>query len=219
MTSTEAKAQKNREIALSGLSQREWYRQVYLHSDHWSALRSQRLFVAGFKCEKCPKVGMLDVHHLQYRNIFDVGVEDLQALCRACHNKEHERQKDIRKTSKRKKAAKVTAKRTKKSKQIGTPRPPRPPREKRGNVKPHSSERLKVLMKRYHKVKESTKGSREEKLVAAINSVIGDFHTLVNPDPYETGWTKTILALQKRTISRLKKIAKLKSEITHTPPP
>ncbi len=31
----------------------------------------------------------LDVHHLNYKNIHDVTVDDLQVLCRKCHNKEH----------------------------------------------------------------------------------------------------------------------------------
>jgi 5-methylcytosine-specific restriction endonuclease McrA len=32
---------------------------------------------------------MLDVHHVNYRNLFDVKLLDLLALCRSCHKEEH----------------------------------------------------------------------------------------------------------------------------------
>ena len=73
----------------SGLSGKLWYRNVYLKSEHWKNLRTQRLIIANKKCEQCSDVYYLDVHHLSYKNIFDVTVEDLRVLCRICHNKEH----------------------------------------------------------------------------------------------------------------------------------
>lgn len=72
------------------LSRREWYRQIYLSSDHWKALRAEALKNHGRKCGACHKPSLwLDVHHLNYREIFNVQVSDLQLLCRPCHDKEH----------------------------------------------------------------------------------------------------------------------------------
>lgn len=77
------------ELAKHGGSMRDWYRGVYLHSNHWKHLRLLAIKTHGRKCAKCPAEKKLDVHHLNYRNIFDVVVTDLQVLCRACHKLEH----------------------------------------------------------------------------------------------------------------------------------
>lgn len=68
-----------------------WYREVYLKSEHWRNLRNQALQAYGRFCAKCRAVSSLDVHHLRYRNIYDVLVTDLQVLCRPCHEKEHKK--------------------------------------------------------------------------------------------------------------------------------
>jgi hypothetical protein len=67
----------------------QWYREVYLRSDHWQNLRKLAFQTYGRICSKCRAIGRLDVHHLRYRNIFDVLVTDLQILCRQCHEREH----------------------------------------------------------------------------------------------------------------------------------
>lgn len=67
-----------------------YYRSVYLKSDDWKSLRSERLSVANFKCEICGDDSVpLDVHHIKYRKLFNVGRKDLRALCRQCHNAVH----------------------------------------------------------------------------------------------------------------------------------
>ena len=71
------------------LTHREWYRNIYLNSSHWKTLRQEALNFHGRHCAKCPESVRLDVHHLEYRQIFDVQVSDLQILCRSCHEKEH----------------------------------------------------------------------------------------------------------------------------------
>lgn len=71
------------------LTRREWYRIVYLQSDHWKALSAAARNHHGKQCAKCPRTKRLDVHHLNYRNIYDVTVDDLQVLCRPCHKREH----------------------------------------------------------------------------------------------------------------------------------
>lgn len=71
------------------LTRREWYREIYLNSDHWKTLRELAFKAHGRRCERCRKSFQIDVHHLTYRNIFDVTAADLQVLCRRCHGKTH----------------------------------------------------------------------------------------------------------------------------------
>ena len=65
-----------------------YYRNVYLNSDHWKNLRKEKLAQSP-RCEKCKTYLSLDVHHKEYRNLYDVSLKDLQTLCRLCHDKEH----------------------------------------------------------------------------------------------------------------------------------
>jgi 5-methylcytosine-specific restriction endonuclease McrA len=81
---------------------REWYRTVYLKSDHWKALRARKLVQCG-SCEKCGSTNCLDVHHLRYKKLFNVELEDLLTLCRICHAEEHERLEALRPKEFRKK--------------------------------------------------------------------------------------------------------------------
>jgi hypothetical protein len=71
-----------------GEKNRNYYRNIYLQSDHWKNLRKEKLEKTPY-CEKCNRDYCLDVHHLQYKNLFDVVIDDLQTLCRICHNQEH----------------------------------------------------------------------------------------------------------------------------------
>ncbi len=68
---------------------REWYRETYLKSKHWAELRARKL-KANPVCERCPSTQKLEPHHVNYRNIFDVQLSDLETLCRRCHDKHHE---------------------------------------------------------------------------------------------------------------------------------
>lgn len=67
-----------------------WYRDVYLRSEDWKNLRIAMLHSANNKCEACSTSRSLDVHHINYRKLYDVSPEDLVVLCRDCHNKAHE---------------------------------------------------------------------------------------------------------------------------------
>lgn len=91
MTSAEAKAKKESEILISGLTQKQWYSDVYLNSSHWKELRAQALTHYGRKCNRCPATSHLQVHHNQYRNIYDVGIDDLEILCGKCHQNHHDK--------------------------------------------------------------------------------------------------------------------------------
>lgn len=102
MSISEDKTRLDEAVKSSGLTMKAWYRKVYLASDHWSELRSRALQILGKRCSHCGECdSILDVHHLNYRNIFDVLVSDLQVLCRSCHATEHARLR--RSVSKRKK--------------------------------------------------------------------------------------------------------------------
>lgn len=74
-----------------GLERKHFYRFTYLKSEHWQNLRIARIAKAKGKCEFCQvEDGLsLDVHHVTYRNLYDVKRKDLRALCRTCHSAVH----------------------------------------------------------------------------------------------------------------------------------
>lgn len=71
-------------------NKRLFYRNIYLNSEHWKALRHEKL-AKNPVCEKCQTPYSLDVHHVKYRELYDVRISDLKTLCRLCHKKEHEK--------------------------------------------------------------------------------------------------------------------------------
>lgn len=62
--------------------------QEYLESDHWKGLRDKamRNNPICFICENRPAA---EPHHINYRNIYDVKLNDLVPVCRKCHNLIH----------------------------------------------------------------------------------------------------------------------------------
>lgn len=85
------------------LSRKEWYRTIYLLSPHWIDLREKAKLQHGESCTTCGSKRRLDVHHLNYRNIYDVSVEDLQVLCRRCHDAVHDTPKEKKPGAKKRK--------------------------------------------------------------------------------------------------------------------
>ncbi len=83
MTSPSQREQKSEEmifLALSGGYKR------YLKSPKWMAKRQEKLEEADYECELCGKHGCtLQVHHLNYDNIFNEESEDLLVVCKPCH--------------------------------------------------------------------------------------------------------------------------------------
>jgi hypothetical protein len=77
------------ELLMSGLTMKIWYSDVYLKSSHWKELRAAALKHHGPQCNRCPITKNLQVHHKNYRNIYDVVVDDLEILCCLCHRDEH----------------------------------------------------------------------------------------------------------------------------------
>ena len=62
----------------------------YLESTAWWNLRKQVLQRAGYCCERCPNPAT-DVHHKDgYGHLGCECIDELEALCDPCHEKEHE---------------------------------------------------------------------------------------------------------------------------------
>lgn len=69
----------------------------YLETPHWRSFRrtvfaEQRRRLGQNRCERCPKNGSefkLDVHHLTYERLGNEKVDDVQIICKECHDKIH----------------------------------------------------------------------------------------------------------------------------------
>jgi len=75
------------------LSRRYWYRTYYLKSYHWHNTARAARRRAGYKCQRCGRQKPLDVHHRwEWTYLFLFFERDwmIEALCRECHNDEHE---------------------------------------------------------------------------------------------------------------------------------
>lgn len=60
----------------------------YLKSDTWKQKRINILRLIK-KCEVCGSKKNLQVHHLNYNNIFNELYSDLKVMCKRCHDYEH----------------------------------------------------------------------------------------------------------------------------------
>ena len=78
----------------------------YLKSYEWKVLRITVLRERGHKCERCGAANMLQIHHKTYERLFHEKLEDLEVLCKTCHQKEHNRYKPRSKKKKRLKRGK-----------------------------------------------------------------------------------------------------------------
>jgi 5-methylcytosine-specific restriction endonuclease McrA len=61
----------------------------YLRSEDWLTKRYLKKLKAK-QCGICGSRKNLDVHHLNYRNLYDVELSDLRVLCRRCHFLAHD---------------------------------------------------------------------------------------------------------------------------------
>jgi len=145
------------QLASSGLTMRQWYRQIYLRSDHWRDLRQTALERAGFKCSSCGCGGSLDVHHERYRSIYNVTQDDLSVLCRKCHKAEHEGKKDIRQANRK----------PRKPKRKKEPKPSQPS----GDGKKKEKLQKRKLVKAYNRGKKGAGGTQENRVAGGYESV------------------------------------------------
>lgn len=83
------------------LSKRDLHRE-YIKSPAWKAFRLEALKHYGAICNKCGEYGN-DVDHKTYENWGNEKIEDVQILCRSCHEAKHA----IERAAPRKKAVKA----------------------------------------------------------------------------------------------------------------
>lgn len=61
----------------------------YLLTPHWQEMRRKALRHNFGRCCACGNREDLNVHHLNYDNLYHENVEDLSVLCRRCHEIYH----------------------------------------------------------------------------------------------------------------------------------
>lgn len=61
----------------------------YLKSQDWKFKRKKKLSKSKKRCAICGWNEMLDVHHVAYKNWYDVTTGDLRIMCRVCHDLIH----------------------------------------------------------------------------------------------------------------------------------
>lgn len=65
---------------------------LYLRSEEWLKIRLAMLKFYNFTCNRCKlkkHYKQLQVHHRTYKNVFHEEPEDLELICKKCHEKEH----------------------------------------------------------------------------------------------------------------------------------
>ncbi len=60
----------------------------YLRTEDWKNKRDDKL-TRKTRCGICAAENV-DIHHLNYRNLFDVSLSDLRRMCRRCHFLAHD---------------------------------------------------------------------------------------------------------------------------------
>ena len=63
--------------------------QAYIGSNAWKHKREHRKNLDCYKCNQCPRVNNLTVHHITYERLGDELMEDLITLCGHCHHTHH----------------------------------------------------------------------------------------------------------------------------------
>lgn len=66
----------------------------YLKSDKWKLKRDKVMLRDKNVCQACLTRTATDVHHLTYERIYNEPLFDLVAICRPCHEKIHELERD-----------------------------------------------------------------------------------------------------------------------------
>lgn len=71
--------------SIRGMNYRE-----YINSPHWKKKRAEFIESVGGRCERCGSTKQLQVHHKHYRTLKRESKEDVEVLCKECHELEHE---------------------------------------------------------------------------------------------------------------------------------
>lgn len=68
---------------------------AYIASNAWKYKRETRKNLDNYRCNKCPRVNDLNVHHITYERLGDELMEDLITLCGHCHHTHHGLERSI----------------------------------------------------------------------------------------------------------------------------
>lgn len=63
----------------------------YLKTPHWATVRDRALAYAEQRCQLCYSSKDVQVHHRTYDRLGHERPADLTVLCKACHEKHHDR--------------------------------------------------------------------------------------------------------------------------------
>jgi len=70
---------------------------VFLKTEFWKRQKSEKFREVGKKCERCGLSkndgAIIEVHHINYKRLFDCGNSDLEVICQKCHSKHHKLEK------------------------------------------------------------------------------------------------------------------------------
>jgi len=65
-------------------------KQSYLLSSKWKKKIMQRLQLDNYECCGCGSKKQLEVHHNSYANLYNESINDIETLCRTCHQHVHD---------------------------------------------------------------------------------------------------------------------------------
>lgn len=68
----------------------------YMKSPEWANIKIDIYASRGRFCEICSCTGKLEVHHKTYKNFSKEEPDDLQILCKSCHEKVHIKKNHIK---------------------------------------------------------------------------------------------------------------------------
>jgi len=71
------------------------YRQVYGSTPQWQCRRSEPILRDKFRCQRCGRERRLQIHHLSYAHLGDEYPSEIVSLCRSCHEKVREEERDV----------------------------------------------------------------------------------------------------------------------------
>jgi hypothetical protein len=60
----------------------------HLESAYWQNLTQRKFVLVARRCERCGQSGKLEGHHRHYETLGYERLEDIEALCRQCHQRE-----------------------------------------------------------------------------------------------------------------------------------
>lgn len=67
----------------------------YLQSNKWNLKRNEILKRDNYKCKKCMTNINLQIHHLNYNNLYNESNDELITLCKNCHENEHKNKPNL----------------------------------------------------------------------------------------------------------------------------